>query len=135
MRRPSRVTEVHEMRRGVLAVTAGFLAMSGFAFIAFMAAFFLMGDDTVFLHGTSETSARWAVVGAILGFVAAFIGGLVCGCISPRSGPMWALIGVAVVFGLGYALINLAGESSASRSGDTGLLEAQFSARSPTWLL
>jgi hypothetical protein len=123
------------MGRSALAVIAGFLAMSGFAFLAFSAAFVLMGQDGVFHHGTYETSGRWEVVSAALGLVTALVGGVVCGSIGLRSAPIWALVGLAVVFGVTYAALSLAWEGTSLRSSDVGLLEAQLVARSSTWLL
>ncbi len=122
------------MGRSFMAVIVGFLAMSGFASIAFIAAFVLMGEDKVFLRGTYDVSVSWAGVSAFMGLLAALVGGATCGGIGLRSAPIWVLAGVTLVFGAVYAWLSLA-EGSAARLGEAGILESQFFSRSPTWLL
>lgn len=121
------------MGRGSLAVLAGFLAMSGAAFISFTVAFFLMSDRV--RPPPLEPSQSWAAVSALLGLLAALIGGVVCGGLSSGWVPSWVLAGLAVVIGFVYASACLAWGEPGPRALDQGTLESQLGLRSPTWLL
>lgn len=122
--------------RSLAAVIAGFLAMSGFVFIAFTAAFFLMGDDAVFPHrGTYESSAWQTGISASLGFLAALVGGAVCGGIALSPTSIRILAVVVAVIGVAYAGLSLTMEVSVPRSSGTSFAESQFFLRSPPWLL
>ncbi len=120
--------------RAILGVISGFLAMSVFVMAAFPVATLAIGAERLLRPGSYEASAAWTSVNVLLGLPAALLGGFVCACVTPSSGARYALVAIAVVFGVAYAAIFLVAGDPGPRTDPVGHLTVQF-ARPPAWLL
>lgn len=119
--------------RGVLGVIGGYLAMSLFVFVTFTGVYLAMGADRAFKPGTYDVSMLWLIVSFVLGFVAAFVGGVVCRLIALTTTAVYVLAGIAVVLGLAMAVGVLMAEPAqqGARTGAVSNIDAMTKAQTP----
>jgi hypothetical protein len=123
--------------RGVVAVTAGFLAMSGFAFLSFTLALAFMDEAPRAV--ALQSSGRWVAVSACLGVLSAGVGGVVCGAIARGARPVYLLAVCVAGFGIVYALLASHAEERPAPGAPPPELEASVTLLSlvpvdPSWL-
>ncbi len=125
------------MGRAIGSVILGYLVMFAVVFVTFSLAYMAMGVDGAFRPGTYEVSGIWIVTSIVLGFVAAVLGGLVCGAIARSATPPKVLAAVVLVLGLILAVpvLTRSGEAETKpRSAEVGTMEAMQEAVQPVWI-
>jgi ABC-type Na+ efflux pump permease subunit len=127
------------MLRTIAGVIVGYIVMAICVVAALSVLFIVMGEDWAFQEGTYRTSMGWALSMLAAGFVAAFIGGLVCRLIAGgRKKATIALAVVVVLLGGLDAAMRLSQpertEAELARTEDTPVTEAAGLAQSPKWM-
>lgn len=129
--------------RFVAAVSGGLLAMmlttlplSLAAVVVFRVLRLTTGTELMFRPESFEATLAWGLVSAALGFLAALVGGLVCGRLGrSRAGVLTLAAGTAFV-GILHALLYLGPfAGSSARGHEPTVFEALLDLREPTWLL
>ena len=125
------------MLRIIAAVIVGYLVIAILIFALFTVAYLVLGADRAFEPATYDVSTTWIVVSIVLGFVAAFIGGVVCSIMAKGTRAPLILAGVVVVLGILVAIPVLTSTDTAAeviRDGSVGNLEAMQNAKTPAWV-
>jgi len=125
------------MGRSILAVVVAYVAMFVLAFIAFTCAYLIVGPDVAFKTGIYEASTAWIGIAFVIQFVIAIIGGIICALIVKGGRAPIALAIVAIVIGIGVALVDMnKAKTNAGlvRTGNTPQLEVVQKAYWPVWV-
>lgn len=122
------------MLRSIGSVIAGYIVMFIGVFVSFTGAYLAMGADRAYTPGTYNASTLWLVVSAVLGLVAAVLGGLTCALIAkPRSRAPKVLAGVVLVLGVLFAIPVFLDNSPdpGPRTADVSNIEAMTKTKQP----
>ena len=125
------------MLKLIVAVIAGYVVMGILVFTTFSGAYLVMGADRAFQPGSYAPSMLWLILSVVLGFLAAWVGGVVCARIGGSGRAPKVLAAVVVVLGLLMALpaLNPATDPRPTvRAGTVGNMEAMSNARQPVWM-
>jgi hypothetical protein len=120
------------MFRIVSGVFLGYVAM--FVFIAFgiIGLFLAFGTDRTFQAGSYEVTSLWLVGSLILSFIAAGVGGKVCGIITGRPAAVKTLAAAVLVLGV-LSAVSADASRLTVRTGDVSTREAIVNAKEPIW--
>ena len=120
------------MLRNILAAIVGYIAMAAVLFVLFSLLWVTLGPMRAFQPGSWEVSGGWVIGTLALGFVAAFIAGLVCVRVARDARAATLLIALVIVFGLVRILMPM--EMPAEpRPDDLSMMEATAGAFHPAW--
>ena len=125
------------MLKLVAGVIVGYVVMSLLIFTTFSGAYLAIGADLAFQAGNYSPSVLWLVLSVVLGFFAAWVGGVVCARIGGNGRAPKALAGVVVVLGILMALPALTRTNDPRptvRTGSVPNMEAMTNARQPVWM-
>ncbi len=123
------------MLRNILAAVAGYLAMALSVFVLFSLLWAVLGSSGSFQPGSWEISDAWTAGSIVVGFAAAYLGGLVCARLARDRGGATILIAAVVALGVVVALAGAGGEGATGpRPDQVSMMEAMSSARQPTWI-
>jgi hypothetical protein len=124
------------MLRPYLAVFLGYVSLVVVMIVASAGAYTLMGAEGAFKPGSYEPSGLWLTVMFVFGFVAALVGGLVCGNLARSATPSLVLVGLVLVLGLIMAIpvVTAKDDGPTVRAGDVDNVEALRNARQPGWV-
>lgn len=126
------------MLRNVCGVIVGYITLALLIFLAYSAAYLLMGAQLAFKPSTYEPSVTWLVTSFVLGFLASVVAGYVCAWIAGRRRTPIALAVLVIVIGVLTAIPVLTGANQAkllkTRTGDVSNIEAMQSAVLPGWV-
>ncbi|HUF03121.1 MAG TPA: hypothetical protein VMM38_03005 [Aridibacter sp.] len=120
----------------ILGVIAGYAAIVAFIFISFSILYFAIGADLAYEQGTYNVSLLWIVASAVLGLIAAVIGGYICKRISGSAGTVKVFAGLVLLVGLTIGLTQ-AFSSPASqepRTSEVSIMEATQKSVQPVWV-
>ena len=118
--------------RTVLAVIAGYVAMFVVVFVLLTGLYFALGAEKAFQPESFHPSMTWSGLMLGVGFLAAFVGGKVCGAIS-RGKAITALIAVVVILSLPYVYMAATAEDPGTRDESLSSMEAMAQAQQPLW--
>ena len=117
-------------------VIVGYLVMAVLVFATFTVTYLAMGTDVAFRPGNYDVTILWIAASMLLSFVAAVVGGLVCGTITRKSAGPAALAIVVVALGVAFAIPTLrAPPLPTDRGPNVGVFEAMQHARQPSWAI
>lgn len=124
------------MGRSILAVIAGYVAIVIVVMAGLAGLFVAMGADWACKPAIYQVSTRWALASAVIGLVAAVIGGFLCAVIAKRATPPRVLAAFVFVLGLALAIpVLTAGDVvPAPRVSGTQGFEAMRDAVQPKWV-
>jgi len=125
------------MLRILGAVVVGYLVLFVLMFALFTLAYLVLGADRAFEPATYDVSTIWIIASAVLGFVATFIGGVVCSSMAKGTKAPLILAGLVVVIGILFAIPVLTSTNTTAemiRDGSVGNLEAMQNAKTPAWV-
>jgi len=118
------------------AVVLGYLGMAALVFAGLSIGYALLGADRAFRPGSYEVSVAWAVLGLVVGLVAATSGGWLARRVGGDLRAPLLLAAFVALLGAVMAVTSLAaGPEAAVRTGAPELFEAMEAARTPPWLL
>ena len=126
------------MVRSVLGVIVGYILMFILQVAAFMTIYSLMGADWSFKRASYQASTRWTLMQFAVILITAIIGGLICAVIARGGKAPLALAAVALVLGLGLAVLGTAlrpADTHEVRAGNVPNMEAMNKARHPAWVV
>lgn len=123
------------MIRKILGVIVGYIVMVIFIMLTFSLVYILMGADRAYLPGTYDVSMLWIGVSAILGLIAAIIGGFVCKLISKSGMAIKVFAGLVIFFGVIIGVMQMISpKPDVVREGAVSNAEAMQKSRQPTWV-
>ena len=126
------------MVRSVLGVIVGYLVMFILQVASFMTIYTLVGADWSFKPASYQASTRWTLMQFAVILITAIIGGLTCAVIARGGRAPLALAVVALVLGLGLAVLGTAlrpADTHEARVGNVSNMEAMSKARHPAWVV
>lgn len=120
----------------VLGVIIGYVVMAAFIFMTFSAFYLGIGADLAYNPGTYEVSMLWIIVSALLGLVAAMIGGYVCKRISGSPGAVQVFAGIVLLLGITLGVMEAFKSIPPEevRTGEVSNFEAMQKSRQPVWV-
>ena len=119
----------------ILSVVGSYATMFVFVFVTFTVAYFILGADGAFRPDSWDVSGAWIVVTIVLGFVAAYLGGMVCIRIDTSGKAPLYLIGLVIVLGIVTIVFAGAPVEMGPRTSDVGNFAAMANAQQPDWVL
>ncbi|HKP39363.1 MAG TPA: hypothetical protein VJT71_21075 [Pyrinomonadaceae bacterium] len=124
------------MARSIIAVIVSYVIMFALIFLAFTAAYMVMGAGQAFKPHRFVSSNRWIVMALVVNVVVAIIGGFICAAIAKGGKAPLALAIVVFVLGLVFAIPSLmVPHTNAVRSSnDIPMFEAMAKAEEPRWV-
>jgi hypothetical protein len=109
--------------------------MFALVFATFSAAYLMMGADRAFQPGNYQPTLLWIVISIVLGFVAAFVGGLVAVKVGRGSGGARLLAIVVLILGIAMAIPQLMSKADPGpRTGPVSNNDAMQKSQSPVWV-
>ena len=120
------------MLRNILAAIAGYVVMAAVLFVFFSLLWVAVGPSRAFQPGSWEVPVGWALGSLVLGFVGAYIAGLVCVRVGRDARAATILIGLVIVFGVVRALTPVEMPTEL-RPDDVSMMEATAGAVHPAW--
>jgi len=126
------------MVKNIISVIVGYIVMGGCVFVAFTAAYRVLGAEGSFQPGSFEVSGIWSVISVIVGTVASLSGGLACAAISKNKKAVVWLAALVLVLGFVSAVMETkkkSGEVLPPRTAEISNREAMVNARTPLWML
>lgn len=120
------------MLRNILAAIVGYVVMAAVLFILFSLLWLAVGPSRAFQPGSWEVPVGWALGSLVLGFVGAYIAGLVCVLVGRDGRAAMILIGLVIVFGVVRALTPVE-MPAGPRPDDVSMMEATAGAVHPAW--
>ena len=120
------------MLRNILAAIVGYVAMAAVLFVLFSLLWVAVGPTHAFQPGSWEVPVGWALGSLVLGFVGAYIAGLVCVRVAHDGRAATILIGLVIVFGVVRALTPVE-MPAGPRPDDVSLMAATANAVHPAW--
>ena len=120
------------MLRNILAAIAGYVVMAAVLFVLFSLLWVAVGPSGAFQPGSWEVPVGWALGSLVLGFVGAYIAGLVCIKVAHDARAAILLIGLVIVMGVVRALMP-AEMPAGPRPEDLSMMEATAGAVHPAW--
>lgn len=123
------------MVRKILGVIFGYFTMVFLIMGLFMIAYAVVGTEMAYRPDSYEVSMLWIVISAILGFIAAIAGGLVCSIVSQDRNTSYVLALLVLVLGLVMAVMVTMGQRPDEvRTGDVTQSEVMQKTQQPVWV-
>ena len=126
------------MIRNIGGVVLGYITFALALFLAFSAAYLLMGANLAFRPHTYEPSNLWLVTSVILGTASSVVGGYVCALLARGSKAPIALAILVIVIGLLSAIPVLRAANTSKeqvpRPAEVSNLQAMQNAVQPGWM-
>jgi len=122
------------MGRVIGSVVVGYLVMFVAVFATFSAAYFAIGADGAFRPGSYDVSTTWILLGTVLSFVAAWLGGRVCVAIARDAKGPKALAAVVLILGILFAVPAMKPQPSEPRPAGVAMMDAMQRAKTPLWV-
>ncbi len=123
------------MGRVIGSVIVGYLVMFVTVFVTFSGAYFAIGADGAFRPGSYDVSGMWILLGTVLSFVAAWLGGRLCIAIAKDAKGPKALAGVVLVLGILFAVPAMKQQPpSEARPAGVAMMDAMQRAKTPLWV-
>ena len=120
------------MLRNILAAIVGYVVMAAVLFVLFSLLWVAVGPSRAFQPESWEVPVGWALGSLVLGFVGAYIAGLVCVRVGRDARAAMILIGLVIVFGVVRALSPVE-MPAGPRPDDVSMMEATAGAVHPAW--
>ena len=124
------------MARSIIAVIVSYVTIFVLNFIGFVCLYMVVGPSQAFRPHSFLASNRWIGMSAVLVFLTAVIGGLICSAIAKGGRAPLALAVVVLVLGLLLAVPSvMKAKTNANliRMGDVPQMEAAQKAYWPVW--
>ncbi|MDE2848049.1 MAG: hypothetical protein OXO51_15180 [Gemmatimonadota bacterium] len=120
------------MLRNILAAIVGYVVMAAVLFVLFSLLWVAVGPSGAFQPGSWEVPTGWSLGSLVLGFVGAYIAGLVCVRVGHDARAAIILIGLVIVLGVVRALTPVE-MPAGPRPDDLSMMEATAGAIHPAW--
>lgn len=120
------------MLRNILAAIVGYVAMAAVLLVLFSLLWVTVGPTRAFQPGSWEVPVGWALGSLGLGFVGAYIAGLVCVRVAHDARAATILIGLVIVLGVVRALMPVE-MAAGPRPEELSMMEATEGAVHPAW--
>ena len=121
------------MLRVIAGIIVGWIVMAVGVMAVFALTMMVLG-----LEGTLQPDSYWTtdtfnIIVLVGGFIAAIVGGLVCGLIARNRKAAFGLAVVLLAMGIGGAVMNMNKPDPPARSGPVTLQEIATHGKEPTW--
>ncbi len=120
------------MLRNILAAIVGYVVMAAVLFVLFSLLWVAVGPTGAFQPDSWEVPTGWALGSLVMGFVGAYIAGLVCVRVAQDARAAKLLIGLVIVMGVVRALMPVE-MAAGPRPDDLSMMEATAGAVHPAW--
>lgn len=122
------------MLRIIAGVVVGWIVMAILVMATFAVTIVAMGG----LENTLQPNSWWTtntfnIIVLAGGFVAAIIGGLVCGLIARKAGAAFALAAIMLAFGIWYAMVNFNEPDPPARTAEPTMEAMMEHGKEPNW--
>ena len=122
------------MLRIIAGVIVGWIVMVVLVALTFLITATAMGGiENVLQPGTYWTTNTFNVIVLAGGFVAAILGGVVCGAIARHPNAALLLAGIVLAFGIGSALMNRNKPDPPPRTGPLKMEDMMKHGKEPNW--
>jgi hypothetical protein len=122
------------MLRIIAGIIVGWIVMAVLVMATFGITILAMGGlENVLQPGSWWTTDTFNIIVLIGGFIAAIVGGLVCGLIARKAGAGYTLATIMVVFGVGYAVMNFNEPDPPARSEPATMQAMMEHGKEPNW--
>jgi hypothetical protein len=122
------------MGRLIGSVIVGYLVIFVAVFATFSAAYVAIGADGAFRPGSYDVSMTWIILGTVLSFGAAWLGGRICLAIAKDAKGPKALAAVVLILGILFAIPAMKPPPSEPRPAGAAMMDAMQRARTPLWV-
>lgn len=120
----------------ILGVVVGYVAIVAIIFLSFSALYLVIGAEGAYQPGSYQVSMLWILASAILGLIAAVIGGFLCKKISGSRGAVQVFAGIVLVLGLIMGIVQAVSPAPAeeARPAEVSNMEAMQKSQQPLWV-
>jgi hypothetical protein len=122
------------MLRSIVAIVAGYIVLSLFFFVAFIAVFSMLGVDFVFQPESFAVTPLWWMFSAVIGLVGSALAGYVCAAISKSIRVCQVFAGIVFVVLILFCIPKMRDPTPRVRSGPVSTMDAMRLTQMPIWM-
>ncbi len=121
------------MVRTIAGIIVGFIVMAVLVMATFAITMLAMGLEKTLQPNSYWTTNTFNIIVLVGGFVAAVIGGLVCGLIAQNAKAAFAFVTIMLAMGIGSAVMNMNKPDPPARIGAATIQDIATHGKEPNW--